>query len=218
VAVFRAALAVALLATGLGACALVEGLSQYSKEDCSNGCGEDGGFDAAAPVYDGGATPDGADSGFLRADASDGETGGLTPDGGEGGLGPDTGSTAAEAGADTGACGVQCATPGCCGSACETGHSDGVGQSYFDCNPPSTYTEMAAFSACTAYALTVGSNATSCVGPLYCKGSSAPTICFTNSSGSCATYCWQYSGVYAGAGPGTVWDCACPAHMVGSWN
>jgi hypothetical protein len=24
--------------------------------------------------------------------------------------------------------------------------------------------------------------------------------------------------VYADGGPGTVWDCACPAHIVGSWN
>jgi hypothetical protein len=24
--------------------------------------------------------------------------------------------------------------------------------------------------------------------------------------------------VYADGGPGTVWDCACPAHMVGAWN
>jgi hypothetical protein len=194
-------LAVAILAIGLGACALVEGLSQYSKEDCSQGCGDDGGDDALEPRPDGGTTPDAADAGTLPvADASDGG-----------------GSTGADSGGDAGGCG-QCATPGCCGAACQTVHTDGVGQSYFDCNPLATYTEMAAFSACAAYALSVGSNAANCTGPLTCRGSSAPTVCFTTSSGVCATYCWQYTGVYADGGPGTVWDCACPAHMVGSWN
>jgi hypothetical protein len=53
---------------------------------------------------------------------------------------------------------------------------------------------------------------------LYCKGSTTPTVCFTNSTGMCASYCWQYSGVYADAGPGTVWDCTCPANLIGSWN
>jgi hypothetical protein len=52
---------------------------------------------------------------------------------------------------------------------------------------------------------------------LTCPGSSAPTICF-GSGTTCSNYCWQYSGVYADAGPGTVWDCTCPAHRVGSWN
>jgi hypothetical protein len=252
-------LAVATLATGLGACALVEGLSQYSKEDCSQGCGDDGGFDAAGPPHDGGAAPDGADAGSLRvADASD--SGSTVADASDG-------STVAESGGDTGACGpltsvdncgacgvqcnmttgtpsctsatctyactaghsdcniaapdtdgCECATPGCCGSACETNHANGVGQSYFDCNAPGTYSEMAAFSACTAYALSVGSNAANCVGPLTCRGSSVPTVCFTDNSGSCASYCWQYTGVYADGGPGTVWDCACPAHRVGGWN
>jgi hypothetical protein len=261
VAGFRAVLAVAILATGLGACALVEGLSQYSKEDCSQGCDDHGGPDATAPGQDGGATPDGgstrddADAGSFHvadavADASDG--GSTVAESGDdtgGGCGPltsvdncggcnvrcngTTGAPSCTGGTCTYVCtagrsdcntaapdtdGCECATPACCGSACQSSHSDGVGQSYFDCNPPATYTEMTAFSACAAYALSVGSSAASCVGGLTCRGSSVPTVCFTSSSGSCATYCWQYTGVYADGGPGTVWDCACPANRVGGWN
>jgi hypothetical protein len=256
VAGLRAVLAGAALTAGLGACALVEGLSHYSKENCSEGCdgdgGAEGGLDAAeAPDQGADTAPDGADGGSLPvADASDGgstvaESGGNT----DSGCGPLTsvdhcGACDVQCSATTGApsctgatctyvcaagrsdCsttapdtdGCECATPGCCGSACQTTHSDGVGDSYFDCNPSGTYTEMTAISACTAYALSVHSTAANCVGPLTCKGSSVPTICFTNSSGSCANYCWQYTGVYADGGPGTVWDCACPAHLVGGWN
>ncbi len=114
--------------------------------------------------------------------------------------------------------GCECATPACCGAGCQTSHADGVGQSYFDCNPAKTYTESSAIAACTAYALSVGSTAASCKGPLYCSGSMAPTICFSTTSGQCSNYCWQYAGTYSNQGPGTVWDCACPAHMIGTWN
>jgi hypothetical protein len=263
VAGLRALLVFAVLTTGLGACALIEGLSEYSKEDCSQGCGDDGSSDGAEPPRDDGSTtpdvsmttdtgtrPDVSDAGSVDvADASDG--GSAVPESGAdaGGCGPLTsvdncGSCGVQCSATTGtpSCtgttcayvctagrsdcntaapdtdGCECATPGCCGSACQTDHSDGVGQSYFDCNQPATYTEMTAFSACAAYALSVGSSATNCVGGLTCRGSSVPTVCFTSSSGSCATYCWQYTGVYADSGPGTVWDCACPAHRVGGWN
>ena len=254
-------LSVAVLSTGLGACAVVEGLTQYSKEDCSQGCDE-GGLDAAEAGHDAGSNPDGAaDGGAGDGGAGNADTGSDVADASDGS------SSVPESGADTGgcgpldsvdhcgACGVQCnkttgtpsctgatctyvctaghsdcntappdtdgcecATPGCCGSSCQTSHADGVGQSYFDCNPAATYTEATAVSACTAYAVSVGSSAASCVGPLTCSGSPVPTVCFTNTAGKCANYCWQYTGVYADAGPGAVWDCACPAHRVGSWN
>jgi hypothetical protein len=251
VASFLGVLSVAVLATGVGACAVVEGLSQYSKDSCPQGCEADGGADTGEPLADGSSTLDGpdavadAEAGIAVADASDG--GMATAD--SGGCGPldsvdncsacgarcdtttgmasCTGSTCAYvcttghsdcnvAPPDTDGC--ECATPACCGSACETSHADGVGQPYFDCDPEKTYTETAAFSACTAYALSVGSSAANCVGGLKCSGSSVPTVCFTTSNGTCASYCWQYTGVYADGGPGTVWDCACPAHVVGSWN
>jgi hypothetical protein len=248
VANFRAVLTAAILVTGLGACAVVEGLSQYSKEDCSQGC-DDGGLDAGVSPQEGGMAQDGGEGdgdahSVSVADASDagsaGETSACGPLGsvdncGACGVRCDTTTgtpsctgakcaymcTAGHSDCNTAAPdtdGCECATPGCCGSACETSHADGVGQSYFDCNPPRTYSETTAFSACTAYAISVGSNAGNCVGGLTCPGSSVPTVCFTNTAGRCATYCWQYNGVYADGGPGTVWDCACPAHVVGGWN
>ncbi len=249
---FRGALLVAVLAAGLGACSVVEGLSQYNKESCPQGCDADTDADSAAdtgePPTDGAAPMDSAadaEAGTIVIDASDG--GSITAE--SGGCGPldsvdncgacgvacnaTTGTSTCTGSTCTYACatgrsdcnmtppdtdGCECATPACCGSACQTSHADGVGQPYFDCNAAATYTETAAFSACTAYARSVGSSAANCVGGLKCSGSSVPTVCFTTSTGACASYCWQYTGVYADGGPGTVWDCACPAHVVGSWN
>jgi hypothetical protein len=257
VASVRAVLSLAALATAMGGCAAIEGLTQYDKQDCSQGCDDGGGLDATAPGHDGGAPPDGgpggadADAASVGADASDGGSSGVESGGGDagGGCGPlnvvencgacgvqcskTTGTPSCTGATCTYVCtaghsdcntappdtdGCECATPGCCGSSCQTSHSDGVGQSYFDCNPPKTYSETSAFSACTAYAQSVGSTAAACIGPLTCTGSSTPTICFSNGAGKCASYCWQYTDVYADGGPGTVWDCTCPAHVVGGWN
>jgi hypothetical protein len=255
----HALLAVAVLSMGLGACAVVEGLSQYSKESCGQDCDDDGGADAGEPHRDGGVQDDGGaedapavstDTGGPDVlDASDG--GSTTPESGTdaGGCGPvDTvdncGACGVQCNTTTGtpSCtgttcnytcstgrsncnttapdtdGCECATPSCCGSDCETTHADGVGQAYYNCNAVRTYSEAAALTACAAYAASVGSNGSNCVGGLTCPGSSVPTVCFTTSGGECASYCWQYTGVYADGGPGTVWDCSCPAHVIGSWN
>jgi hypothetical protein len=264
VARLHVVLPAAILATVLGACALVDGLSQYSKVDCSQGGCDDGGLDAAEPAHDGAAPADGGagggdtgsdDTGSVGvADASDG--GAHDAGSGDTGTGGDAGGCGSLNSVDNcGACGVrcntqtgtpsctgatctyaclaghsdcnttapdtdgcECPTPGCCGSGCQTSHADGVGQSYFDCNATGTYSEATAIAACTAYAVSVGASAASCIGPLTCKGSSVPTICFSSGGGACANYCWQYTGLYEDGGPGTVWDCACPAHMVGGWN
>jgi hypothetical protein len=241
VAFVRAALAAAVFTIGLGACSVVEGLSSYSKENCGQGC-EQGADVDAAPQGDGGPEkgPDAGSPDVWEAGSAPDSAGGCgTPDtvdncGACGVKCNKTTGTPSCAGAtctyvcaaghsncnasspDTDGC--ECATPGCCGTGCETTHTDGVGQAYFDCNPRATYTEAAAFAACTAYAKSVGSSGANCVGPLTCTGSSVPTVCFTTSGGQCASYCWQYTGVYADGGPGTVWDCACPAHVMGSWN
>jgi hypothetical protein len=246
----------AILATALGGCAVVEGLSQYGKVDCSQGACDD----ASEPAPDGTAPTDGGagngDTGSVgAADASDGGAydagpGDAAPGGDAGGCGPlnsvdhcgacgaacdtQTGTPSCTGATCTYAClagrsdcnttapdtdGCECVTPGCCASGCQTSHADGVGQSYFDCNPAATYSEATAIAACTAYAASVGASAASCVGPLTCPGSAVPTICFSSGgAGKCANYCWQYTGVYLDGGPGTVWDCACPAHRVGSWN
>ena len=47
--------------------------------------------------------------------------------------------------------GCECATPECCGNACATAHSNGVGQTFYDCAPLGTYNLIEALEACAAY-------------------------------------------------------------------
>jgi hypothetical protein len=66
---------------------------------------------------------------------------------------------------NTGGC--ACSTPACCaasgatpggggpGYACETTHSTGVGQSFYDCFPLETYSEAEAMAACARYVSTL---------------------------------------------------------------
>ncbi len=86
--------------------------------------------------------------------------------------------------------GCECNTPSCCGNMCQTTHSNGIGQSFYDCTAKNTYTQIQAIEACTAY--TGNSNLCSmytCVNP---KDS---LICGTINN-ICA--CWDYSGTYVG--------------------
>jgi hypothetical protein len=47
--------------------------------------------------------------------------------------------------------GCECLGNGCCGSNCQTEHSNGIKQFFYDCNPPRTYTLAAAIAACTRF-------------------------------------------------------------------
>ncbi|HEY2511319.1 MAG TPA: hypothetical protein VGI39_10705 [Polyangiaceae bacterium] len=108
--------------------------------------------------------------------------------------------------------GCECATPGCCATGCQTTHNDGVGQSYYDCNPTKTVTELEALEACTAYA---GGDAGACSGGWNCSGANTQYVCFSNDNGTdCTSFCWGYSGSRAGK----VDDCSCPSNPVGTWN
>jgi hypothetical protein len=97
--------------------------------------------------------------------------------------------------------GCECATPACCGANCQTAHSNGVGQTFYDCNPTGTFTIASATEACVAYALTVGGVAADCFGGWFCPTPSMPIeVCYSSTANfnNCTTYCWIYTGSLVG--------------------
>jgi len=111
--------------------------------------------------------------------------------------------------------GCECATPGCCGNSCQTAHTNGVGQTYYDCNPVSTFTLVTATEACTAFAPTVGGTAANCSSGWTCPGDKSSYVCYGTGSGAnlaCVDYCWAFATGEAGA----VFTCSCPDTSVGS--
>jgi len=111
--------------------------------------------------------------------------------------------------------GCECTTPGCCTNACQTTHSNGVGQSFYDCNATSTFSLTTALEACTAYAVSVGGTAASCKDGFTCTGSKPPfQVCFVTGSGSCSNFCWGYSGTQGG----NVYTCSCPNTTTANWD
>lgn len=89
--------------------------------------------------------------------------------------------------------GCECATPGCCSGACQVVHSNGEGQSFYDCAPLGTYTQTQATEACTAFT----NDSVQCtLSSTFCS-SSTYAVCSVSAS-TCR--CWQYSG----PNPGTV--------------
>jgi hypothetical protein len=113
-----------------------------------------------------------------------------------------------EAGCDP----LVCMTPVCCGDTCETIHSNGAGETYYDCNPLGTYGVAAAMAACTAFA---NGDASRCSGGWDCHSTmDDKQVCYVDASGNCQTYCWTYSGTTAGM----LSDCTCPATLLASWD
>ena len=115
--------------------------------------------------------------------------------------------------------GCECATPSCCaggtntGAPCQTTHTDGVGNSFYDCNNLSTFSSVTAIEACTAYALSVGGTAADCSDGWTCSDPTTPsTVCY---GADCSTYCWGYT---AGKDAGEVENCSCPIGKVGTWQ
>jgi hypothetical protein len=105
--------------------------------------------------------------------------------------------------------GCECNTPGCCSGVCQTTHSDGVGQSYYDCNPLKTYNASTALEACAAFA----GNASKCSS--YTCGA-ATVIC---SDGAPNCDCWQYSGSRIGqVDINSNSTCYCPIAGDPTWN
>jgi hypothetical protein len=116
--------------------------------------------------------------------------------------------------------GCECATPGCCsGGVCQTTHSNGVGQSFFDCNKLGTYNQTQAQAACEAFAgAGQCKKGTACCGGLSalgaCLGTTDSSECGT-SGGNCR--CWQYSGTSEGTVQ-TTCSASCGASGDPGWN
>jgi hypothetical protein len=119
--------------------------------------------------------------------------------------------------------GCECATPGCCQTACETIHSNGIGQTFHDCAALGTHDQMQAQAACTAF---TGNNA---------QCASTGTTCLLNSSlvelpqsvcgsasGKC--FCWVYAGSASGVGTVkmvaniSMCSAVCPTIGDKTWN
>lgn len=101
----------------------------------------------------------------------------------------------------------------CGGNACQTTHSDGLGQSFYDCNPLGTFTVGEAIEAGTAYEVSVGGSGVNVSTGWSCGSQITNLVCATDSSGN-PTYCWDYSGAQAGQ-VFAANNCNTPA---ASWN
>src|ERR1019366_10654652 len=78
--------------------------------------------------------------------------------------------------------GCECATPSCCaGGGCQMTHSNGVGQSYYDCMALGTYTSAQAMAACAAAQYT------------NCKDDSKGVCGSVSSASGTPCTCWDYS-------------------------
>jgi hypothetical protein len=230
---------VALVASS-AACANVTGLNAFSRDDCAGGCGSE--VDAAG--LDVNLGPDrGAyeeEAGVDAAPQPDASNGGCGPVDTTENCGA-CGQTCKPAGASGATCsgmscsytcsanhsdcngasgantdGCECNTPGCCSSACQTSHSNGVGNTFYDCNAPKTFDTVSAMEACTAWAQANGGTAANCSDGWKCNNQGPSMVCYGNTSGkSCQDYCWGYSGSQAGA----LYACSCPNQALSqTWN
>ena len=126
----------------------------------------------------------------------------------------------AATGRDTDGC--ECKTPGCCGSQCQQTHSNGIGESFFDCDKPGTIDAAHAKEACEAYAGPGQcSNSALCcavgLGGICLLGSTAMSEC-GSVQGQC--FCWQYAGPFPGTVQAVKGKCtaACGASSDTPWN
>ncbi len=115
--------------------------------------------------------------------------------------------------ANTGGC--TCKTPMCCGASCETTHSNGVGQSFYDCNPVGTFSYVTAHEACAAY---TGDPTPANCKTFGCQGepSSWAVVCSNEVGGNAsACVCWEYVGGQIGK---FDTSCECPSVSDGTWQ
>jgi hypothetical protein len=111
--------------------------------------------------------------------------------------------------------GCECHSGGCCsGGTCQTAHSNGNGQTFYDCAAPATYNATQATEACTAFT----GNASQCtIAPAGACGATQG-VC---SSGATKCLCWQYAGPAVGTMEqvtGPVCPDMCPSGQGTSWN
>jgi hypothetical protein len=135
--------------------------------------------------------------------------------------------------------GCACNTPACCatsgatpgaggpGYGCETAHSNGVAQTFYDCEPAGTYTEAQALEACVAYVTTLGLTASACEYPAGCTyviEGEHETITYDAVlylSASDTGYVWVFDGTL-GTTTGTVYAagtfCSITRPAGATWN
>jgi hypothetical protein len=120
----------------------------------------------------------------------------------------DAGVDGAEAGTEAGSCAV---TTPVCDAGCPIAHSDGLGQTFYDCAASGTMDETQALEACTAYT----GSATFCANdPIGCAN--ADEVCTT---GTATCTCWDYRGMHAGfVFVSTTSTCSCFVASPPSWN
>ncbi len=116
--------------------------------------------------------------------------------------------------------GCECEGTTCCGNACATKHSNGLGDSYFDCGAlgtpglATTYTQAMATAAATAW-----TPSGTVAGPGQCGNGGSASICMSKTTGdSCAVWC--YTKALAGRVRLTTGStaCACPTTSDPTWN
>jgi hypothetical protein len=110
--------------------------------------------------------------------------------------------------------GCECAGNGCCAGACQTAHSNGAGQSFYDCVALGTYNVTQATAACNAWLLGDAGTCSS----IGCTANAGTAVC-VNSGGTCK--CWKYDPGTSGSN-GTVStstsSCICPNASHPAWN
>jgi hypothetical protein len=112
-----------------------------------------------------------------------------------------------------GVCALKCGSgQSCINAACETVHSNGVGQTFTDSNPLGTYTSASAIEAGTAYELSIGGSSANVTDGNQCGGTGPTFVCATN--GGSVVFCWGYSGSITGQ----VSNGSCPFASLGTWN
>jgi hypothetical protein len=101
----------------------------------------------------------------------------------------------------------ECEGNGCCSGKCQNKHSNGTGQSYYDCVALGTYNQEQAIKACEAYG-----GAGSCFGGNCSQGA---IVC-----GGDDCVCWGYSNQIAGKWyNGNGKGCWCPVSTdLTTWN
>jgi hypothetical protein len=187
-----------MMGSCFGGCASIAGLTAFTDGDCNGG-----NCDASAD-----ARVDGGDAaGAGDGPGSDGPGGGDATDGS---LSQDVVAADAVHDAASSDAIVSC-SPMSCPGGCTT-HSDGLGQTYSDCNPlysaNNPWTETAALEACDAFT----GDPAKCTTGWKCSG--GLSVC---SSGQAVCDCWEYSGSNAGH-VNAAGNCDCVQSSDPSWD
>jgi alpha-tubulin suppressor-like RCC1 family protein len=97
-------------------------------------------------------------------------------------------------------CSPTCSSPACCGTSCQTAHSNGLDYAFFDCAPLGTLDEAQALRACLLNSQ-VASHAGTCGPKTISCGDAGSHNLVCNCGGMYTwnmSWCWEYEGPHAG--------------------